>query len=201
MIAYLRGKLIFKSSLIKKDNYLIIDVNGVGYKVYVLDKIFTDQPSSAKAMAGKQDDLELYIFTQVAETALDLYGFSSQEELNFFELLISISGIGPKSAMDILRKAKVEDLTKAVQTGNDEVLSKVSGLGAKTAQKIVLGLKDKLGGAELGSSQWDARFGDAFEALIGLGYQPAQVKEALTQCQAEDVGERVKEALKYLSKN
>ena len=193
MIAYLRGKLIFKSSLIKKDNFLIIDVNGVGYKVYVLDKVL--------AGTRLQDELELYIFTQVAETALDLYGFSSQDELNFFELLISISGIGPKSAMDILRKAKVEDLTKAVQTGNDDILSKVSGLGAKTAQKIVLGLKDKLGGMELGSSQWDNHFGDALEALIGLGYQPAQAKEALAECKSEDVGERVKEALKYLSKN
>lgn len=191
MIAYLRGKLIFKSALIKKDNYLIIDVNGVGYKVFVLDKILTHTKI--------QDDLELYIFTQVAETALDLYGFNTQDELNFFELLISISGIGPKSAMDILRKAKVEDLTKAVQTGNDDVLSKVSGLGAKTAQKIVLGLKDKLGGVDLGSSQWDSHFGDALEALIGLGYQPAQAKEALAESKSEDVGERVKEALKILS--
>jgi len=191
MIAYLKGNLIYKSSLIKKDNYLIIDVNGVGYKVFVLDKILV----STKL----QDELELYIYTQVAETALDLYGFSSMEELNFFELLISISGIGPKSAMDILRKAKVEDLTKAVQTGNDDILSKVSGLGAKTAQKIVLGLKDKLGSMELSSGQWDAHFGDAFEALLGLGYQSAQIKEALAECKSEDVGERVKEALKILS--
>lgn len=193
MIAYLRGKLIYKSNLLKKDNYLILDVNGVGYKVFVLDKVL--------GATKLQDGLELYIYTQVAETVLDLYGFGSQEELNFFELLNTISGIGPRSAMDILRKAKIDDLTKAVSTGNDDLLSKVSGLGPKTAQKIVTGLKDKLGGLEMSSGQWDSHFGDAFEALVGLGYQPAQVKEALSQCKSEDIGERVKEALKYLAKN
>ena len=192
MIAYLRGKLIYKSNILKKDNYLILDVNGVGYKVYALDKILIGSRIG--------DELKLYIYTQVAETALDLYGFSSDEELNFFELLNTISGIGPRSAMDILRKAKIEDLTKAVQTGNADLLNKVSGLGPKTAQKIVAGLKDKLGSAEF-ASDWSSDFGDAFDALVGLGYAPAQAKEALSQAKSEDVGEKVREALKYLSKN
>ncbi|MFA6421876.1 MAG: Holliday junction branch migration protein RuvA [Candidatus Buchananbacteria bacterium] len=190
MISYLRGKIIYKSNLLKKDNFIILDVNGVGYKVFVLDKI----------LVGAKPDVEMEIFTytQVAETVLDLYGFSSQEELNFFELLNTISGIGPRSAMDILRKAKIEDLTKAVQTGNHEILSKVSGLGAKTAEKIVIGLKDKLGGVDGSDSSWSSGFGDALEALIGLGYQPAQAKEALSACASEDVGVKVREALKIL---
>jgi len=191
MISYLRGKLIYKSNLLKKDNFIILDVSGVGYKVFVLDKVLVG--------AKPSEELELFTFTQVAETVLDLYGFATQEELNFFELLNTISGIGPRSAMDILRKAKIEDLTKAVQTGNDEVLSKVSGLGAKTAEKIVIGLKDKLGSVDLGESGWNAGFGDALEALIGLGYQPAQAKDALSQCSSEDVGEKVREALKILA--
>ena len=190
MISYLRGKTIYKSNLIKKDNYIILDVNGVGYKVFVLDKTLMSAKSG--------EEMELFIFTQVAETVLDLYGFSTQAELNFFELLNTISGIGPRSAMDILRKAKVEDLTNAVGTGNYEILSKVSGLGLKTAQKIVLGLKDKLGGMDTTDSSWNSGFGDALEALIGLGYQPAQAKNALSACASEDVGERVREALKIL---
>lgn len=192
MIAYLKGKPVYKSNLLKKDNFIVLDVNGVGYKVFVLDRTL------AEAKPG--EELELHVYTQVAETALDLYGFSSQEELNFFELLNTISGIGPRSAMDILRKAKIEDLAKAVQTGNHEILSKVSGLGAKTAEKIVVGLKDKLGSIEAVDSNWNSGFGDALEALVGLGYAPAQAKDALSQCESGDVGEKVREALKILGK-
>ena len=192
MIAYLRGKLKHKSNLLKKDNFLIIDVGGVGYKAYVLDRLL--------AKYSLNQELEIFVYTQVAEGVLDLYGFDSQEELDFFELLISISGIGPRSAMDILRKAKIEDLNQAVNTGNYDLLSKVSGLGPKTAQKVVIGLKDKLGGMEIGVASWDNYFGDALDALIGLGYAPNQAREALSKCQAQDASERLKEALKILGK-
>jgi len=102
--------------------------------------------------------------------------------------------------MDILRKAKIEDLNQAVNTGNYDLLSKVSGLGPKTAQKVVIGLKDKLGGMEIGVASWDNYFGDALDALIGLGYAPNQAREALSKCQAQDASERLKEALKILGK-
>ena len=192
MISYLRGQVKHKSVIPKKDNFIILDVSGVGYKVFVLDKFINEIHIG--------NELEVFIYTQVAETVLDLYGFTSQEELEFFELLISISGIGPRSALDILQKAKIEDLRTAAQSGNAEVLSKVSGIGPKTAERIVVGLKDKLGSMPTGASAWNDEFGEALEALIGLGYAPNQAQEALSHCQTNDTGEKIKEALRILGR-
>ncbi|MBI5765969.1 Holliday junction branch migration protein RuvA [Candidatus Falkowbacteria bacterium] len=192
MISYLRGQVKHKSVIPKKDNFIILDVSGVGYKVFVLDKFINEIHIG--------NELEVFIYTQVAETVLDLYGFSEQEELEFFELLISISGIGPRSALDILQKAKIEDLRAAAQSGNAEVLSKVSGIGPKTAERIVVGLKDKLGSIPAGASAWNDEFGEALEALVGLGYAPNQAQEALSHCQANDTGAKIKEALRILGR-
>lgn len=192
MIAYLNGVIAHKSQFIKKDNFVIVTVSGVGYKVYVIDRLLND------LRLGQE--VELYTYTQVAETVLDLYGFANLEDLEFFELLIGISGIGPRSALGILQKAKTEDIRQAVQSGNPEVLAKVSGLGPKTAEKIVVGLKDKLGSISSGTGAWDTQFGDALEALVGLGYSPVQARDALAQVPATEVGEQVKEALKVLGR-
>jgi holliday junction DNA helicase RuvA len=192
MISYLRGKIIYKSNNLKKDNFLTVDVGGVGYKVFISNK------SWAEFLLGHE--VELHVYTQVAETALDLYGFKSREELEFFELLLTISGIGPRSASDIMGKAKVADLSQAVQSGNHEILSKVSGIGAKTAEKIVVGLKGKLGGGFESSENWSDDFGDALEALIGLGYSAFDAKNALAKVKSTDVGEKIKEALKLLGR-
>ena len=194
MIAYLRGNIKYKSIIPKKDNYIVLDVNGVGYKVFVLDRLIN------KIETGQE--LELFIYNQVAETALDLYGFSTHEELNFFEILLSISGVGPKSALNILQKAKIEDLRAAANSGNADVLSKVSGIGPKTAQKIVAGLQDKIGGLNItGDGTIDSdSMSEALEALIGLGYSASQARDALSHAKSEDVGERIKEALKILGK-
>ena len=194
MIAYLSGQLIYQSAFLKKDNFVVLDCNSVGYKVFVADKVLNG------AKVG--ETMTLHIYTQVAETALDLYGFLTREELDFFELLLTISGIGPRSAMDILRKAKIDDLVKGVESGDFQLLAKVSGIGPKTAEKIVIGLKDKLtGGYAVDSGGWNNDFGDALEALTGLGYSSAQARDALSQCQAAEAGEKVKEALKILVKN
>lgn len=192
MISYLRGKIIYKSNNLKKDNFLTVDVGGVGYKVFISNKAW------AEFLLGHE--VELHVYTQVAETALDLYGFRSREELEFFELLLTISGIGPRSASDIMGKAKVADLSQAVQSGNHEMLSKVSGIGAKTAEKIVVGLKGKLGGSFESSENWSDDFGDALEALISLGYQAGDAKNALAKVKSADVGEKVREALKLLGR-
>jgi len=191
MIAYLRGNIKYKSAIPKKDNFIIIDVSGVGYKVYTLDRLVNNLQTG--------QDIELFIYTQVAETALDLYGFATHEELGFFEILISISGVGPKSAINILHKAKVEDLKEAANTGNADILSKVSGIGPKTAQKIVAGLQNNIGGIESsGGGDWSDQFGEALEALIGLGYSPSQVREVLSHVKATETGDKIKEALKIL---
>ncbi len=193
MISYLRGLIRYKSSHIKKDNFAVIDVVGVGYKVFMPDSFLN------QLIVGHE--VEAFIYTQVAETALDLYGFATLEELDFFELLLTISGIGPRSALDILRKAKLEDLVRAVETGNHEVLSKVSGVGPKTAEKIVIGLKGKLGGGfSVGTEKWNDDFGDALEALMSLGYSSNDARLALGQTQSTDAGEKIKEALKLLGR-
>jgi len=191
MIAYLSGKIIYQSAFLKKDNFVVLDCGGVGYKVFVADKVLNE------ARVGQI--MTLHIYTQVAETVLDLYGFLTREELDFFELLLTISGIGPRSAMDILRKAKIEDLIKGVESGDFQLLAKVSGIGPKTAEKIVIGLKDKLtGGYTADANGWNNNFGDALEALIGLGYSSNQARDALSQCVAIEAEGKIKEALKIL---
>lgn len=193
MIAYLRGRIRHKSNNLKKDNFAIVDVSGVGYKVFSPDNFLNSLAIGNEA--------EFFIYTQVAETALDLYGFATSEDLEFFELLLTISGIGPRSSLDILKKAKVNDLTQAVQTGNHELLAKVSGLGPKTAEKIVIGLKNKLGaGFTGGVANWNDDFGDALEALLSLGYSSNDARLALEQVKSIDAGDKIKEALKILGR-
>jgi len=195
MISYLRGLVRHKSSQIKKDNFAVIDVAGVGYKVFMPDDFLN------RLVIGRE--AEAFIYTQVAETALDFYGFATPEDLDFFELLLTISGIGPRSALDILRKAKLADLVRAVETGNHEVLAKVSGIGPKTAEKIVLGLKDKLGGGFSvgnGTEEWTDDFGDALDALVSLGYSSNDARLALGRTQSTGAGEKIKEALKLLGR-
>lgn len=190
MIAYLLGQIKHKSAIPKKDNFVIVDVGGVGYKAFVLDRVINDLQIG--------EELELYTYTQVAETALDLYGFVTMEELGFFEILISISGVGPKSAINILQKAKIEDLKAAAESGSADVLSQVSGIGAKTAEKIVTGLRNKIGSIESSSSPRNEGFGEALEALVGLGYSAAQARDALSHSKATETGAKIKEALKVL---
>ncbi len=192
MIAYLQGRIKYKSAFLKKNNFLVLDAGGVGYKVFVLTKL------ASQAAAGQE--LEVFVYTQVAETALDLYGFQTREELDFFEALLSVSGIGPRSALDIMEKAKIEDIKKAAQSGQPEILNQVSGIGPKTAQKIVDGLKDKFGAESPMAGVWGDAFGEALEALIGLGYSAGEARDALGKCQSAEAGEKVKEALKMLGR-
>lgn len=193
MIAYLRGVIRYKSQNLKKDNFAIIDVSGVGYKVFSPDTVLNS--------LALGDNAELFIYTQVAETALDLYGFPTREELDFFELLLTISGIGPRSALDIMKKGKMSDLVQGVETGNYELLAKVSGIGPKTAEKITVGLKNKLGGGfATDGTKWNNDFGDALEALVSLGYSSADARHALDQTKSAEAGEKIKEALKLLGR-
>ncbi len=173
---------------------VILDVSGVGYKLWV----------SLETLKGiKADDkLTLQTYLAVRENALDLYGFANARELQFFELLLSVSGIGPKSALAILSLAPPEVLEKAIVSGDSAYLTKVSGVGKKSAEKIVLELKDKLGALEgygNGELQTEA---EAVEALQALGYSLAEARQALKNLPADitDTGERVKHALKYLGK-
>lgn len=192
MIAHLSGSILFAG-----DKYVIIDTAGVGYKV----RVPVDTLLSLKKNADKK--ASLWIYTAVREDALDLYGFQNQTELEFFELLITVSGIGPKGALGILNVAPVDHLKEAIAMGDTGALTKVSGIGSKSAQKIILELRDKLGGSadETGSTMLgDER--DAIEGLVALGYAERAAREALKKVSPDTkgTGARIKEALKQLAK-
>jgi len=193
MIAHLYGTIIFAG-----DRYVILETGGVGYKV----RVTVDTLQAIK----KNDDKKasLWIYTVVREDALDLYGFQNQTELEFFEMLISVSGIGPKGALGILNVAPVEHLKEAVAMGDTGALTKVSGIGSKSAQKIILELRDKLDGHEsiTGSTMLgDER--DAIEGLVALGYAERNARDALKKVSTEIKGTsaRIKSALKQLGSN
>jgi Holliday junction DNA helicase RuvA len=189
MISHLRGTIIEIT-----EKYIVLDVQGIGYKVFC----------STDTLAGLREGIEASLSTYLAvrEDALDLYGFISSEEKGFFEMLISVSGIGPKGALGILGQTSVETLKQAIGTGDTSYLTKVSGIGRKTAEKVVLELRDKLrahvtmkeGPGSLRSES------DVVEALKSLGYSPNEARDTLKEIPDSIVGTnaRIKEALKIL---
>ena len=139
----------------------------------------------------------------VRETSLDLYGFLNADELEFFEMLISISGIGPKSGLAILSVTDVSTLKTAVSSGDSSYLTKVSGIGRKSAGKIIIELQDKLGTIDNKSDSDQMRDEmETLEALQALGYSIREAREAMKKISktATNSSERIKEALKILSK-
>ncbi len=188
MISQLNGTIVYKT-----DKFLIIDVSGVGYKVYGTTELISKTKENEKA--------RVWTYLAVRENALDLYGFANKEELDFFELLNTISGIGPKTALGILNVANVPALRKAVSSGETAHLTKVSGLGKKMADKIVLELKGKLGSYEEIALDLKEEI-DALEALKSLGYSHRESREALQEIDKtiSTTSDRVKAALKHLGK-
>jgi Holliday junction DNA helicase RuvA len=188
MIGAIQGRVLHKDL-----NLLLVDAGGVGYKV------FTTPEVSLNAALG--ETVFLWTHLAVRENALDLYGFTERDTLNIFELLITISGIGPKTALGILNVASPEMLRQAVATEDTSYLVKVGGIGKKNAEKIVMELKDKLvtTSADYEGAQKGA--GDVMEALLSLGYAEREVRDVLKKIPKEltGTGERVKYALKQLS--
>lgn len=187
MISMLTGQVAYKGL-----GYIILDVHGVGYKVAVS----SDTLSHLKESKGAS----LHTYLAVRENALDLYGFENTEDLSFFTQLLTVSGIGPKSALGVLDVAPVETLRSAVASGDTTYLTKVSGIGGKTAQKIVLELKDKVTVSpnDTTSTQND---GDVLDALKALGYSAQEARAVLKKIPSniESTNEKLKEALKQLS--
>jgi Holliday junction DNA helicase RuvA len=185
MIGSIKGKIILKT-----EKFLIVETGGVGYKISVSTEIL---------LKAKKTDSEifLWIHTHVREDALDLYGFLDQQELEFFEMLINVSGIGPKGALSILGITSIETLRKAISIGDTSYLTKISGIGRKTAEKIVIELRDKIGTALEGSSLQVEL--DALEALKSLGYSAIEAREALKKVKPNtDTNTKIREALKIL---
>jgi len=191
MIAHIKGKIIDKS-----EKFLVIEANGLGYLVFSPTSTILNSPNIG-------EEISLWTYLAVRETALDLYGFETRDEKSFFELLIGVSGIGPKNALSILSLAPIEILKKAIGSGDTTYMTKVSGIGKKTAEKIVVELRDKL--ASLGHSDADGSLrgdADVLEALQSLGYSQHEIRNALKEVSPEITGtnEKIKEALKILGK-
>ena len=174
-------------------NTLVIDVGGVGYKVLVTTETALEVTPSSPIF--------LWTHLVVRETSLELFGFLDKETLDIFDLLITISGIGPKTALGILNVASPATLRQAVASADTSYLTRVSGIGKKNAEKIVLELKNKLKVTEVDRSLDSRNEGDALEALVSLGYTERDAREALKRVpkEIEGASERVKAALKLLS--
>ncbi|MEY2641167.1 MAG: hypothetical protein RL150_560 [Candidatus Parcubacteria bacterium] len=185
MIAKLRGTVdeVGVSSL-------ILDVSGVGYLVFA--------PGNVLAHVRTGQAITLFTHHAIREQSSDLYGFLGQDELSFFELLLTVSGIGPKSALAILNTAPIETLREGIQSGDASHLTKVGGIGKKSAEKIVVELKDKLGGFTYTGGTTTGS-GDAIEALTALGYSLAEARDAIKLVDKDlSTEDMVKQALKTL---
>jgi Holliday junction DNA helicase RuvA len=190
MISYLSGTIISV-----QEKYIVIDTGGVGYKVFV------PPPIIQQSVVGSQTSL--WIYTSVREDALDLFGFETLAIQELFELLLNVSGIGPKSALGILSVADTGSLIHAIKSENVGYLTQVSGIGKKTAEKIVLELKDKVEKLSLESDFQEAdHMRDVIDALLSMGYHERAIRTTLSAVQTEstNTSEIIREALKILGK-
>lgn len=191
MIASLEGTIELKG-----EKFVVVSAGGVGYKVFASQDTLQKIPE-------KSVKVKFWIHHYVREDISALYGFLHFGELDLFETLIGISGIGPKGAMGVLGVAPVDTLKKAIAAGDTSYLTRVSGIGRKMAEKIVLELREKMAGrgivVDAPELQSEA---DALEALVSLGYPQRDAREALNMVSQEitEVGERVRHALKKLGK-
>lgn len=192
MISFLRGRIINKGL-----NYAIIETANIGYQVFCGETLLNE--------LRLDSEVEVYIHHQVREEASDLYGFKTLEDLELFELLLTVSGVGPKSALGILSIATAGDIKEAIVRGDANLLTKVSGIGKKTAERLVLELKSKIirsGGAAMTINAASLGGSDEIDALMSLGYSLSEARAALNLVDPSlvDSGERVKAALKKMSR-
>lgn len=194
-------KVRYDESMIRKligeideicENEVILNVGGVGYLVRIANSTLSSLRSGMK--------VSLYTHHAIRETASDLYGFTEKSDLDFFELLLGISGIGPKSALGVINTAPVRTIIEGIQSGNADHLAKISGIGKKSAEKIMVGLKDKVELGAGGGAGAQSGATDAIEALTALGYTLNDARAAVQKLDnslpTEDI---IKLALKNLS--
>jgi Holliday junction DNA helicase RuvA len=167
MISSIRGTVLQTG-----DSWVVIELGGLGLRVSV--------PAPLAARAGAGQTLALFTHLQVREDALALFGFETPDQLAFFEMLLGVSGIGPKVALSLLSHFSVETLRQSVVRGSPDRLAGIPGVGRKTAEKIVFHLKDKLAAAgELGAPGWSETDTEVVAALTSLGYSLVEAQTAL----------------------
>ena len=195
MIGYLNGKVKFFD-----DENLILEVGGVGYKVFV------DSQTRQNLKIG--DDLELFIHTAVREDAINLFGFKNRDKFELFEKLLTVNGVGAKSALGIISKISAADFAVAVANQDLSALTKLPGVGKKSAQRILLELKDKIGtfsgdGEEIFQSAAGVSnsFDEAADALSALGYTSEEISSVFKKAPKNSSTEQlIKFALKELNR-
>jgi Holliday junction DNA helicase RuvA len=190
MIYTLRG-----TPTILRKNFVVLEMGGVGYKVFVTEEVIKQLALNTEA--------SLFVYHHVREDDECLYGFPTEAERTMFELLLSVSGVGPKSALGILNVAPVDKLRLAIHEGKAELLTRVSGIGRKIAERIIIELQTKVemteGGMNAAQVESDM---DVESALMNLGYTKNSVRDALRQVDPtlQNLGERLKAALRILKK-
>lgn len=192
MLAYLKGKIKNKGK-----GYVIVDVHDIGYKCFVNESMYLELDIGQEA--------EFYIYEHVREDQFSLFAFYQMDQLEMFEMLLSISGVGPKSALGVLGIAKVDVIKESIARGDSSLLTKVSGIGKRTAERMVLELREKVGTVSVGADSQGPGVmasSDEIDALQALGYSLVQAREALNKLDPgiKDSGGRIKAALKNLSK-
>lgn len=201
MISYVRGELVAMEK-----SKIIVDVNGVGYGIFM--------PEASMGMLPQMgNEVKIHTYLNVREDAMQLFGFLTRDDLEIFKLLIGVSGIGPKGGLSILSKLTADDLRFAVLSGDAKAISAAPGIGKKTAEKVIIELKDKLdleemlqGPSEQGTMVSSVDTGansvqsEAVQALVALGYGSTESLKAVKRVNLENatVEEVLKQALKHL---
>jgi Holliday junction DNA helicase RuvA len=186
MIAYLQGKILQKTT-----QYIVLEHHGIGYKIFAT-------PDVLDLALGSET--ELYIYHKSGDDGQVLFGMPNFESLQFFEMLVSVTGVGPKMALTIVSAAKIDLLQQAIMNADTEIFTRMSGVGKKTAERIILELKNKVtsGGLLEGSNVSGS---DIYDALLGLGYNPREIRDTLPQLDSTaDTATQLKQALKLLSR-
>ncbi|MCX8129382.1 MAG: Holliday junction branch migration protein RuvA [Clostridia bacterium] len=199
MFAYIKGILSYKHN-----EYLVVEANGIGYKIYTAI-------STVEAVGAVNTEVKIYTHLYVREDIMSLYGFSTMEELGMFELLISVSGVGPKAAISVISSVPPSKFGLAVITDDTKTLTKAQGIGNKMAQRIILELKDKIKKEQLVAvnniseeqvvmNKESSRVSEAVSALMVLGYTPLEASKAVSAVYSEDMDleQIIKSALKGL---
>lgn len=198
MFAYIKGSLEMKSS-----GYIVIDINGLGYKVFM-------SQNNIDTIGELHDIIKVFTYVKVREDDISIFGFKTQEELKMFELLISVSGVGAKSALVMLSCIEPSDFAIAVISNDVKVLTKVPGIGNKSAQRIILELKDKLKEEQLEEKLKDSskklkdnneNINEAISGLMVLGYSKKDIEKAFEHLDIDNLSieDLIKKGLILLS--